>query len=686
MATNRLRVTDLDFDQIKENLKDFLRSQSEFQDYDFEGSGMSVLIDLLAYNTHYNAYYLNMVANESFLDTAVIRDSVVSHAKTLGYTPYSIKSPVATLNLVATSTSTTPGILTVPRGFQFISELIDNRSYNFVVIEDVTATKANSEYFFENLEVYEGELVSYNFVQNDQTNPKQVFILPDTNLDTTTIKVSSIPSVGNNQVTVYNQVTDILDVDTNSNVYYLQERAKNVYEVYFGNNIIGKRLTNGAVVTVSYLVSNGSAANKANNFVIGAGIIDSFNENLVDVVVTPVESASGGADRESIEEIKFNSTSQYATQNRLVTFKDYESYIKKNYPSVESLSVWGGEDETPPVYGKVYLSLKPKNNFFLSELEKQRILNEIIAPKAIVTVNAEIRDPEFLFLLTKNKIRYDKRRTNLSPDVLRTSVRNAITSYAAINLNKFDATFVLSRLQDDIANVDRNSIIGSEVSLLVQKRLVPEIGTSRTYTANFNTVLRRGTITDGLVSTQFNTVDRLGVARTVRIEEIPNSFTGITEIPVTNPGTNYSTPPTVTITGDGIGAKAVAKISNRRIESITITDRGIGYTRALVTITGGGGFGATAIPVLDARFGVLRTFYNDAEANKQIVDAEAGTIDYDSGIITLADLFVTSVAAPDGAIRLTIQSENSIISSLRNTIISIDESDPAAIATDIIEE
>lgn len=686
MATNRLQVTDLDFDQIKVNLKNFLSSQSEFQDYDFEGSGMSVLIDLLAYNTHYNAYYLNMVANESFLDTAVIRDSVVSHAKTLGYTPYSIKSPVATLNLIATSASTSPGVLTLPRGFQFNSELIDSRSYNFVVLEDVTATKANSEYFFENLEIHEGEMVSYNYVQNDQANPKQIFILPDTNLDTTSIMVSSVPSTGNNQVTVYNQVTDILDVDSVSNVYYLQERGKSAYEIYFGNNVVGKRLSNGTVVTVSYLVTNGSVANKANNFVVGASIIDSTNENIVDLVISPVDAAAGGAERESIEEIKVNSTSQYATQNRLVTFKDYESYIKKNYPSIESLTVFGGEDEIPPVYGKVYISLKPKQNFFLSEIEKQRILTEVIGPKSIVTVTAEIRDPEFLFLLVNSKVRFSKRRTNFSQDVIRTLTRNSIIDYNNTELNRFGATFVLSKLQDNIASVDRNSIIGSEVMLRVQKRLVTEIGLPRTYTANFNTSLRRGTITDGLDSSQFDTFDSTGARRTVQLQEVPNSFTGITEIPITNPGTNYTNVPTVTITGDGTGARAIAKIVNRRLESITVTNRGIGYTRALVAITGGGGFGASAIPVLDARFGVLRTYYNDAEANKQIVDANAGTIDYDSGIITLPDLFVASVAAPDGTIRLTIQSENSIISSLKNNIISIDINDPAAISTEIVEE
>jgi len=686
MATNRLKVTELDFDQIKDNLKNFLRSQSEFVDYDFEGSGMSVLIDLLAYNTHYNAYYLNMVANESFLDTAVIRDSVVSHAKTLGYTPYSIKSPVVTANVTISAPNPDPATLTLPRGYPFLSTPIDNTVYTFIVLEDITATKANSSYFFENLRIYEGDLVNYSFTQNNLVNPKQMFLLPDENIDTTTIQVSTVFSSGNTQTTVYNLATDILDTTSESNVFYLQERSRGKYEIYFGNDVIGRKLADGTIVNVSYLITSGSAANRANGFVAGTDLIDSSLDSLSSVLIEPIEAASGGSERESIDEIKFNSTSQYATQNRLVTYKDYESYVKKNYPTIESLSVWGGEDENPPVYGKVYLSIKPKRNYYLSELEKQKILNDIIAPKAIVTVSAEIRDPEYLFLLTKNKVRYAKRKTSLTQDALRTLVKNTVIAYTEANLNRFDATFVLSRLQDDIGNIDRNSIIGSEVDLLLQKRIVPEIGLDRTYTANFNTPLRRGTITDGLSSTQFDTFDRLGVRRTVRIEEIPNSFTGITSIPVTNPGTGYTGNPTVTITGDGIGATATVKITNGKVESITVTNRGIGYTSALVTITGGNGFGATAIPVLDSKLGTLRTFYNDSEANKQIVNENAGTIDYDAGVITLFDLFVASVVSADGTIRLTIESDKTIISSIKNTILSIDDTDTAAISTEIIEE
>jgi hypothetical protein len=680
---DRLRVTELDFDTIKQNLKTFLNQQSEFTDYDFEGSGLSVLIDLLAYNTHYNAYYLNMVANESFLDTALLRDSVVSHAKTLGYIPYSKKAPVASINFTAQSSTNTLGSLTIPAGFNFLSNQIDNTPYNFVVLEDTTAAKANSQYYFENLKIYEGQLITYNFTFDQQNNPKQVFTLPDVNIDTTTIKVTSVPSSGNTQVTVYSQVTDIVDVTTTSEVYYLQENKNGRFQIYFGKNIAGKSLPDGAIVSVTYLVTNGVNANKANNFIAAATVVDSLAESISNFIIDPVSPASGGSDRESIDSIKFGSAAQFTTQNRLVTFKDYESFIKKNYPSVDSISVWGGEEQVPPVYGKVFISMKPKSNFFISETEKKRIVDEIIKPKSIVSIDAEILDPEYLYLLVNNYVEYDKKKTTLSAEALKTSIRNAVVNYRNSFLNKFDATFILSKLQDFVDGVDLNAIRGSETILKVQKRFQPNLGLASTYTINFNIELHRGTITNKLQSSEFDVFDVTGVRRTVQLEEIPNSFTGITEIQVTNPGSSYTLTPTVTITGDGSGATATAKVVNGKIESITVTNRGIGYTNALVTVSGGNGFGATAVAVLDSRFGQLRTVYFDDTAQKRTVNTEAGTIDYINGTITLNDLRVMSVKPTDGQIRITIESERGIVSTAKNTIITIDEEDPSSIVTEL---
>jgi len=680
---DRLRVTELDFDTIKTNLRTFLNQQSEFTDYDFEGSGLSVLLDVLAYNTHYNGYYLNMVANESFMDTALLRDSVVSHAKSLGYVPYSTRAPIATINFLVTAATSTAATLTIPSGYSFLSNQIDSKVYNFVVLEDTTVTKANSSYYFENLDIYEGQLITYSFTHNQATNPKQIFTLPDNNIDTTTIKVTVSPSSISTAVTVYNLVTDILDVNSTSAVYYLQESKNGKYQIYFGNDIVGKSIPDGGIISVRYLLTNGTTANKANNFVGALTLTDSLATTLTNFTITPVSSASGGAERESVDDIKFGAAAQFTTQNRLITTKDYESYLKRNYPSIDSISVWGGEEEVPPVYGKVFVSLKPKENYYISETEKQRIVDEIIKPKSIVSVDTIIRDPEYLYLLIENYVEYNTNKTTQTVEALKSSIRNAILLYRNTNLNKFGSTFVLSKLQDSVDGVDLNAISGSETKLYLQKRFEPTLGVSTTYTINFNAPLNRGTTTNKLTSSEFRIYDSTGAIKTVLFEEVPESFTGISEIQVTNAGTGYTETPTITITGDGTGAVANAVVVNGKIQSIVLTNRGINYTRAIVTITGGSGYGAAGSAVLDGKFGYLRTIYYDDNAEKQTINEQIGTINYVTGTITINDVRILSVVPTDGLIRLTIESGKGIVKTAKNTIISIDDTDTTSITTEL---
>lgn len=680
MAQNRLQVTDLDFDTIKTNLKSFLKQQTEFQDYDFEGSGLNVLVNLLAYNTHYNAYYLNMVANEAFLDTALLRDSVVSHAKTLGYVPYSKTAATASINLTINSGNTTLDTLTIPKGYVFNSKLVDKRIFSFVVMDGVTVTKSDTSYYFENLEIKEGQLMSYTFNYDESANPKSIFTLPDTDIDTSTITVSVRPSASNTSTTVYNKVTDILDVGADSSVFYLQESKGGKYQIYFGNGTVGRKIEDGSVVTVGYLSTNGELANKIDGFGMTSGI-GAYSTGTISVV----SAAAGGSDRETLDEIKSASPVQFATQNRLVTKVDYESYIKKNYPSIDSLSVWGGEDEIPPIYGKVLISLKPKENYYITETEKTRIIDEIIKPKAIVSVSAEIRDPEYLYLILNSVVKYDDRKTTLNENTLRTSIRNAIIGYKNTYLNKFNSIFALSKLQDEIDRVSFNGIIGSETIVRLQKRFQPEVGTTSNYTINFGVPLHRGTITNRLTSSEFTTTDSSGVSRTAVIEEIPQSSTGISSIEISNAGYGYETAPTVTITGDGVGATAVAVIQNGRIAEIKMTNRGVDYSRAVVTITGGGGYNAAAAAVIDTKVGTIRTIYYDSTANRQVINPSVGTINYSTGVITINDLKILAVATSDGLIRLSLESESGIIESIRNTIITIDETDPAAVATQLLK-
>jgi hypothetical protein len=688
MATNNLKVTELDFDAIKENLKTYLKNPTvnpTFQDYDFDSSALSVLIDLLAYNTHYNAYYLNMVANESFLDTAKLRESVVSHAKTLGYTPYSVKSSVAFVNLELLSSDSNVGEVIIPEKYKILSSQIDGVSYNFHVLEDVKATKSGSSYYFENIPIYEGELVNYNFNYYEQTNPKQIFKLPEENIDTTTLKVVVLPSAFNSNSSVYSKVGEVLDVSKDSEVYFLQESKDGRYEIYFGDGVIGKKLTDGSLVQVSYLVTNGSLANKANTFIATSSVVDSLSEVIPNgsIIVSSVAEAAGGSERQEIDSIKYSAITKYSTQNRLVTYNDYSSYILSNYPNVDSLSVWGGEDENPPIYGKVFISIKPKENYFISETEKQRIIDEIVGPKAIISIQSLIKDPEYLYVKINNSVTYNSKKSIITQEALKTLIKNTITNYFNLNVSKFNSTFALSKLQEEIDNLN-DSIVGIESTIRLEKKFKPLLLTNATYTLNFNTELYRGSVINRLFSTQFDVFDNTGTRRNAIIEETPEAFTGISDIIVTNPGSGYSSTPTVTITGDGIGATAEAKIVNGKIESFTITNRGINYSRAVLRVEGGGGFGATATIILNARFGVLRTVYFDTNAERQIINNNAGTINYDTGEILLNNLQVLSTSSSDGLISINVESEKNIIQSIKNTLIVLDPNDATAIVTNLI--
>lgn len=679
---DRLRVTELDFDTIKQNLRTFLKQQNEFTDYDFEGSGLSILLDILAYNTHYNAYYLNMVANESFLDTALLRDSVVSHAKTLGYVPYSTFAPVSIIDFTVNATNNNPATLTIPKGYSFLSNQIDGRTYNFVVMNDVTATKANSAYYFEDVEIKEGQLISYRFIHDQSNNPKQIFNLPESGIDTSTIVVSVSPTSTSTDIETYNRVTDILDVTTTSKVFFLQENRNGTYDIYFGNNTAGIKIPDGAVVYVSYLVTNGASSNKASAFRATSPLVDSLGTSLTNFNINVVSAASGGADREAIDSIKFNAAAQYTTQNRLVTIPDYESFIKKNYPAVDSLSVWGGDEETPKVYGKVFVSLKPKEGYFISEAEKERIIEDILKSKSIVSVSTEIKDPNYLYILLTTHVRYDSRRTTITEDSLRNFIKNSILIYNNTNLNKFDSTLIVSRLQDAIDNSDK-SILGNDLVLKVQKRFEPLLNQTASYTIDFNVPLHRGTTLNKLTSSEFIVRDASNIERDVILEEVPQSFTGISEILVSNPGSGYTTIPTVTITGDGSGAEAIAHIVNGKVQSIEITRRGFDYSRAIVSISGGGGSSATATAIIDNRNGTLRTVYFDSNAERVIVDENVGTINYDTGRIQLNDVRVERIVDDTNDIRITVESESGILESVRNTIISIDQTDPTSIAIEL---
>jgi hypothetical protein len=683
MATpvNRINISDLDFDQIKTNLKTFLRSQEEFRDYDFEGAGLNILLDILAYNTHYNAYYLNMVANESFLDTSILRSSVVSHAKTLGYVPYSAKASVATINMTVDAINEEESTLTVPRGTVFRSERIDNKTFQFTVLEEAVADRVNDEFLFENLEIYQGELVSYRYVYDSTSNPNSIYTLPDTNIDTSTIKVSVQHSVSNTDITTFNYVQDILDVDSTSNVYFLQEGRNGLFQIYFGDGVVGKKLEDGEIVNVTYLITSAEAGNGFSRFTLEKPIT-----SHVDYTVEVLQSSTAGAPRETVDEVKLGAVSQYTQQNRLVTTNDFEAYIKRNYPNIKSISVWGGEEETNKVYGKVYICMSLNSGYYLSETEKQRIIDSIVNPKSIVSISAEIVDPEFLYVLVSDNVKYDPKKTSLSPNSLANLVKDVILEYNTTSLGILKSGLILSRLVEQIDDTDK-SIIGNCPVINLQKRFSPTLNKISSYKINFNVPLRRGSSNQSrMTSNQFNVRDSVGTIRSVILEEIPQSSSGITSIRVVNSGSGYLEAPTVTIIGDGYGAEAEATIVNGKVDSITITKRGFDYTRAIVEITSDSGTGAIASAVSDASVGELRTIYYNANVERKVVDGSAGTINYETGEVVINDINILEVLSSDGLIRLTTISDTGLIEGSKNTILTIDESDPSSIEINMIQE
>jgi hypothetical protein len=685
---NRLKVTELDFDTIKTNLKDFLRNQSEFTDYDFEGAGLNVLIDLLAYNTHYNAYYLNMIANESFLDSSLLRNSVVSHAKKYGYVPRSSKASRAVVNFTINSGTSTPGSLTLPAGYAFLSNLIDNKVYTFVTLNDVTVSKTANNFVFENLNIYEGSLNFYSFTHSQDSNPKQIFTIPDTNVDTSTLKITVQQSTSNTSTVVYSLATDVLNLTSNSEVYFLQEGLNQQYEIYFGDDVIGKKIPDGGVVNVTCLSTSASIANRANSFV-GTATVSGFSS----FSVSAVSASAGGSERESVDQIKFAAPLQYISQNRAVTKNDYIKIIQQRYPEFEAVNVWGGEENEPPVYGKVFISAKPKLGFEVSDTEKDFFINEVLKPISILTVTPQFVDVDYNFVKVISTIFYNPTKTTLNTNTLKTKLETTITNFLNLNLNQFNSIFKSSKLRTDIDNGD-SSVISNELEIFLSKRFRPELNTTNNYILNFGVELSRGTTLDNFYSSPlFKIIDEEGFERTCFFEEVPSSFTGVEAITVITPGSNYTSTPTIEIEGDGEGAKASAIIVNGKLNSIKVTNPGIGYTSASIRVAGGGGSGATAQSILENRYGQIRIAYFKPDAvtnlntkivlNSNLNNGVVGVIDYVLGKITINNFNPIDILNDFKELSINVRPKSTVIQSIKNNMLAFDSSDPTSIVTEL---
>lgn len=642
---------------------------------------MSILLDVLAYNTHYMGYYVNMVANEMFLDTAQIRNSVLSHAKLLGYVPRSQTGAVATVTVSITPTAgNTQTTLTLPKNTPFISEAIDGVNYNFVAVQSYTASKGSGGSFvYEDVELKEGEPVTWTFLK-DQNNNTGRYEIPSGTLDTSTVTVTVQASSANASQQVYTLNSDLTELGANSTVYFLEETDNEKYTIYFGDGVFGKALSNGNIIYVSYLDTNGSEANKANVFT-STGAIGGFSN----VIVSTISKSAGGSPKESIDDIKYRAPIYYTTQNRAVTKNDYSILLKRDYPNIESISIWGGEEYDPPQYGKVFISMKPVTGYVLSETTKDSIISDIIRTRSVLTVTPEIVDPDYMFLRFDLDVYYDPNKTNLSMESLKALVRARILQYRDENLSSFNSIFRASRLQALIDGVDP-SIMSNDLVVYVQKRLTIVNGVTQNYSVKFEGPLHRGGLQEHMVSYPAVQVrDSSDIQRDAFFEEVIGSFTGVDGIDVVQPGSGYSDTPTVTVNGDGIGAIATATVVNGKINSIQVTTRGANYTVASVDISDSTGSGATASVRLEGRYGTIRSFYLQANGQKVIINENAGTIDYDTGEIILTALTAYSVSATpyygldQNVFVLSIKPDEETLFPRKNRIITIDETDLTAL-------
>ena len=459
MATN-LNVTELDFDQIKRNLKNFLKQQTEFTDHDFEGSGLNTLLDVLAYNTHYNAMNAHYSLNEAFLDSAQIRGNVVTRAKLLGYTPRSILAPRATINLVvdlAGENAATQGAtssLVLPRGTKFTST-VSGESFDFVTLNNSTGTQSGTKFTFSNVTIAEGTYKTLLYrVDNDIESQK--FQLGDVDADTSTLRVRVQQNEQSLTHDVYAKFESLLNVDSTSQIYYLQENPSELFEIYFGDGVIGRKPVNNNIVTLDYVFTKGAEANGASIFNISGNLSNSGGTALVNstYTVTTLTNASGGTEKETMESVRFNAPLTFTSQNRAVTAEDYKAIILKSFSNISSISTWGGEDNDPVDFGSVYISIKPLTADVLTAEEKSQITDNVLKGKNIVSITPEIVDAAFTDLELDVFVKYNPNLTDRSSVDIQTLIKDVIADYNFNNLNKFDGVFRHSQLTKAIDSAD----------------------------------------------------------------------------------------------------------------------------------------------------------------------------------------------------------------------------------------
>ena len=486
MANSSIVLTNLDFDTIKSTFKSYLQSQDRFNDYDFDGSNINVLLDILSYNTYHNAFYLNMVGNEMFLDSAQLRDSVVSHAKELNYVPQSFRSAQANVNINIVSTDTNKRSIVIPKGTTFTSRLLD-RNYTFsvdenIIVSEYSALNNTLTFTGKNITLYEGFYVNDTYTYTYSTPTK--LIISNKNVDISSLSLTVVEDSGSSTL-VYKRATSLFDLTKDSQVFFVQGADSDSYEVVFGDGVTGRRPKNNSIVSIEYRISNGELPNGCNKFVPDSTIQGETNINVI-----TNSAAAGGNVYETTESIKYNAPRHFTSQERAITTEDYETLLKLNFPEINTVTAYGGEDLDPPQFGKVYVSVDLKEVDFLPDIKKVEYYR-FLKPRSPVSIEPVFVDPEYTYLGVTSKINYNVNITALTADDIKTIAGSAILLYAENNLNNFNRTFRYSKLIQAIDS-SQVSFISNETDITIIKIATPETGKFLTFDVNYNIPLSVG--------------------------------------------------------------------------------------------------------------------------------------------------------------------------------------------------
>lgn len=522
MTTTR-PITELDFDNIKTELISFIRNNPTFSDYNFEGSALNAIIDILAFNTHNNAYYANMVHNESFLDTAQKRSSVVSRAKELGYTPKSVTGSTAFIDIGVLDADQAYQSFWLPRGTEF-SSTNDNGTFKFLTPESMKSTLVDGVHTFQNVKIVNGMSVQNYFTVNTMSNVKSMFTIPNVTIDTSTLKVYVKESINAVERVQYSLAENVYGLTSASKVFFLQESYDGHYQIYFGENILGVQPQNGNVIEIDYFVNeNFNLADSCRTFSF-SGVIGTFSS----VEITTVQSSFGGSGKETIDSIKYNAVKSNSAKNRAITTDDYIQILKDRFSFIDSVSVWGGEDNIPPVYGKVFVSVQPVSGYILTDAVKNTVLAPAIKSASPMTIRPEIVDPSYTYLDFYTKIKFNPNKTTTSQVDVENGIRYTIINYID-SISQYNTNYLESKLSSDIMALDAG-ISSVDIDKRGYVKLSPQIGVETSHSRRTNNPIIGGSISSTKFIVNYDTPKTVGIKEISGKSYYSSNSKGISEI------------------------------------------------------------------------------------------------------------------------------------------------------------